>query len=132
MDFLPSQHTLLFLVINVYQRKWKTTCILLIVLYFTGVFSILNVQRDALEYRGFSVCFPPITSIIKQCSILAQPYAYYNSNCYHMIIFRVFPYVVRYLSCIQNYVFCKKKKKSTSRRNTTVFMITNLIESKAP
>lgn len=67
-------------------------------------------------------------SIIKQHCILAEPYAYYNSNCFHMLIFRVFSYVLRYLSCLQNYLFCE----NTNSRATTVFMITNLIESKAP
>lgn len=105
-----------------------TACIHLIVLQFTGVFSILNILGDVPEHRIFATLFFPTTSIIKQLSILVKPYAYYNSNCFPMIIFRVFLYVRRYLSHMQNYLFCK----NTNSWNTTVFMITILIESKAP
>lgn len=59
-----------------------------------------SVYRGMPWNREVFLYVSPITSIIKQCSILAQSYAYYNSNCFHMIIFRVFPYVVRYLSCM--------------------------------
>ena len=117
----------MFVAINVYLRKWKTACILLIVLHSTRALSVLNVQGDAQNMELFLLFFS-VTSIIKWQSILAEPYAYYNRNCFHIIIFRVFLYVLRYLSCVQNYLFCK----NINSWDTTVFIITILIESKAP
>lgn len=93
-----------------------------------GLFPFRMYKGMPQNIEIFFLLFFSIASIIKQHCILAELYAYYNSNCFHKIIFRLFPYVLRYLSCMQNYLFCK----NTNSRVTTVFMITNLIESKAP